>query len=65
MIAMLFSFGTDSRDSVIENMNCSRGSELTVLQCSFTDDINCHDSADVAVTCCKTKTNIETHPCLL
>ncbi len=51
----LCSFGVDTRITVINDMSCSLGSELTALQCDFTDIFNDDylDANDVAVTCCK------------
>ena len=57
---VIHSFGIDSREAVINYMECSSGHELTALQCSFRDFPVLHcidDKEDVAVTCCKANQN--------
>ena len=53
----LNSYGIDTRGPVITEMSCATGSELTALQCAYSDssDISntCVDSSDLVVTCCE------------
>ena len=50
------SYGTDSRNFVLDDVSCSTSSYLTILQCSYSsyiDSICTEDYDDVTVSCCK------------
>ena len=52
----LYSYGTDTKLTLLEDVDCSSSSYLVLLQCSYstviTSDCNDHD-LDVFVVCCK------------
>ena len=51
-----YSFGTDIRSTLLNNVSCSSSSYLALLQCSFSTEISpsCYsDDSDVFVVCCK------------
>ena len=53
---MHYSYGTDNNPMLLDNVNCPNNNYLTILQCSYSTDINdeCNaNSFDATVNCCK------------